>query len=374
MAIGTFHGGRTIAHLTGTNENQRVDIEQDVEGVNRMAVNSTGVVSVEQLFGKPGFAGGHFAIGTYLDCSGIGAVGDTIRIQIVAGCNPSLFPAVDVTYTIVAGDIAAINPETEVRDKIIILLNADVNFKKSWEASKVRNNGIVFITALLRAEVGDRGIIGDFVVSSTGTTVVTQQSTRIVRENTETELARSIDDPRQGILGITGSITIAPGALSNRVSIDARNGGSNAMNVNGTLLVPIIFSILADPIYDLYITEIRLHGVGNGIRFERFLNLNSSLVNGLSWNNKSDDLPVGFETIKTTDDLKSRFSSLGGWNLSVNSGGDHFLASKDLGFVTPLVIRKQGSFPIDDLISILVRDSLNQVSGLFLTVHGFRRI
>lgn len=374
MAISTFHGGRTITHLAGASEGARVDIEQDLEGVNRMAVNSTGVVSVEQLFGKPGFAGGHFAIGTYEDCSGVGAEGDEIRIQIAVGCDPVLFPPIDLTYTITASDVAGDEPEIEVRDNIVNMLNGDADFKKSWDASGVKDNGIVFIQAVVRAEVGDRGTLGDLAVTATGTTVVTLQSSRIVRENTETELARSIDDPRQGILGITGSISISPGALSNRIEVDALNGGSNDLTVNGSG-TPVEFSIDADPDFDIFITEIRLHGVDSGIRFERFLGRNSALSNGITFEIASDNLPVQIDPIKTTDDIKSRFSSLGGFDLHVQSGGDHVLGAQTYGFISPLVIRKSGTFsPLpDDVFKIIVNDNLSQISTLFLTAIGFKR-
>ena len=369
MAISSFHNGRTVTTITGSDGMNRVDVDL-VSGKRRMATDA--VVTVEQLFGRPGFAAAWFAIGDFDDCDGVGAAGDEIRIQIAAGCDPTEFPAIDLTYTIQASDVAAAFPEIEVRDNIIIMLNGDADFKSMWLAKDVKDNGIVFIESKFRAETGDRTIVGDFAVTPTGTTRTTIAFNVVLRRGTETELVRSIDDPRQGILGITGSITIAPGALSNRIEVDLLDGVNNDMSVNGSG-TPAAFRIEADPVFDLFFTQIRIHGADNGIKFGNFLGLNSALANGIQFDIKSDDLPVDIDPIHTTDDIKARFSSIGGFELDIQAGGDHVLGSLDFGFVTPIVIRAQGTFALDDYIEVSVNDNLSSITNLFTTVLGFKR-
>lgn len=370
MALSSFHNGRTISNIVGNDGLHRADVEL-ISGKKRLATNA--IVTVEQLFGRPGFSAAWFAIGTFEDCDGVGAAGDDIRIEIAVGCDATLFPAVDLTYTITAPDVAASQPEITVRDNIITALNADADFIKSWKAKDVQDNGIVVVESIHRAEIGDRIVAGDFKVTPTGTTTTTIAFDTVERRGTETELVRSIDDPRQGILGITGSISIAPGAISNRITVDAMDGVISDMSVNGSV-TPADYRIEADPVFDQFFTQIRLHGTDSGIRFQRFLGRNSILTNGLEFNVKSDDLPVELDSIFSTDDIKSRFSSLSGFNLNVQSGNDHFLGIDDFGFITPVVIRKQGTFATDDFIQVRVQDNLSQVSDLFLTALGFKRV
>lgn len=165
--------------------------------------------------------------------------------------------------------------------------------------------------------------------------------------------------------------TVTPTSVSNRFEVDAMNGGSNELDVNGGG-TPVTFSILAEVSFDLFITELRLHGIDGSIRFDRFLGKNNPLTNGIDFSIKSNDAPVGLDSIFTTADIKSRFASIGGWSLDPASGGDHFLASLSL-VANPLAIRKQGTFGTDDILSIIINDNLNNVDSLFLTAVGFKR-
>jgi len=348
------------------------DVDVELIGGKRKLITEA-TVTVEQLFGKPGFAGAWFALGTFADCAGIGSAGDTVRVQIVAGCPVANYPTVDYTYTIVAGDVAAARPEIAVRDNIVAGLNADANFKISFIAKVVKDNGIVFIESKIRGEMGDRPLVNDFLVTSTGTTVVTPSANNIMRVGTETELVRSLDDPRQGILGISGSLTITPGALSNRLEVDLLNAANNDFTVNGSG-TPVIFELLPDATYDLFITQLRLHGRSNGIKFGQFMNINSVLTNGITFDIKSGDEPVDLNPVKSTDDLKSRFASVGGFDLDVQAGGDHLLAALDFGTQTPLVLRKAGTFAVEDRLQLIVNDNLTTVTEMFATVIGFRRL
>lgn len=373
MAVSGFHNGRTITTITGNDGLNRVDVDL-VSGKRRMATDA--VVTVEQLFGKPGFAASWFAIGDFDDCNGVGAAGDEIRLEIAAGCDPVLFPAIDITYTITPADVAALEPEISVRDNFIAQLNSDMTFSSIFKADDVKDNGIIFIESKARAEAGDRIVPGDFAVTPTGTTTTTIAFDVVARRGTETELVRSIDDPRQGILGISGSVSVLPTSFPNRFNEDCREthpGGNNDLTVNGSG-TPVVFSVLPAVGFDTWVTEIRIHGLANGVKFGKFLNLNSKLTNGIVIDIKTDDVVTSIQEITSTDDLKARFSSVGGFDLDSQAGGDHVLATRALG-AFPFVIRADGAFGPgnNDYFNLTVQDNLSQVSELFCTVIGFER-
>jgi len=181
-----------------------------------------------------------------------------------------------------------------------------------------------------------------------------------------------IDTDLDGANRMSVESTVTPTSVSNRFEIDAENGGgSNELNINGGG-TPVTFSILAEATFDLFITELRLHGIDGGIRFDRFLGQNNPLTNGIDFSIKSNDAPVGFDSIFTTADIKARFATLGGWALDPAAGGDHFLGSLSL-VANPLAIRSQGTFGTDDVLSIIINDNLSNVDSLFLTAIGFKR-
>ena len=198
----------------------------------------------------------------------------------------------------------------------------------------------------------------------------------MLRRGTETELVRSIDDPRQGILGITGSVSVLPTGFPNRYGEDVRESwplGNNSLAVNGSG-TPRVFFVETLPDFDIFVTELRIHGLANGVKFGKFLNLNSTLTNGILIEIKTDDVLTDLLPIKSTDDLKARFASLGGFQLDVQAGGDHVLATRNLG-VFPFVLRATDTFGVgnDDFLTVTVRDGLAQIDELFFTVRGFLR-
>ncbi len=113
----------------------------------------------------------------------------------------------------------------------------------------------------------------------------------------------------------------------------------------------------------------RFHGSGNGIKYGQFLNINQPLNNGILIEIKSDDDSTAFPVIYATEDFKNRFCTGVQWNLSVQAGGDEFLAVFTPS--NPFPIRNQGAFAIDDYIQVTIRDNLGQVSTLELSIDGF---
>ena len=119
----------------------------------------------------------------------------------------------------------------------------------------------------------------------------------------------------------------------------------------------------------------RFHGLANGIKYGKFLNLNQTLSNGILVELQSDGVLSSFSLIKSTDDFKARWSSKGGWDLDVQSGNDHFLGIKDFNIAALPILKKQGTNPgPDDFIRITTQDNLNQVGELFFTAVGFKDI
>ena len=137
--------------IQGNDGNYCADVTLQ-NGIRRL--QTTGLVQIEELFGQDNIADTWFALGTFEDCSGIDSAGDQIRIQIAAGCDATENPAVDYTYTVTAADMSATFPEISVRDNIINGINNDTNFKKSWDADSIKDNGIVNISSIFRVELG----------------------------------------------------------------------------------------------------------------------------------------------------------------------------------------------------------------------------
>lgn len=356
-----------VVQITGNDELNTADVTFQN---GRWRLNTTGLVQIEQLFGQDDIADVWFAIGDFDDCNGVGSAGDTIRVQIVAGCNATEYPAVDVTYTVQASDVAADLPELAVRDGIVTALNADANFSTSWKAERIKDNGIVYITSEFRGEVGERPTTNDFTVTATGTTTVTPAFLDILRRGKSTSLARDPENPRVGVLGISGSVNVQASSVDNIFEQDLLDGSNNDLTVNGSG-TPVDFRLEAQAGFDLFIQEIRIHGLGNGIQFQKFLNLNSALTNGLEITLKSDDITSVFQLIKTTDDFKARWSSLGGFDLDIQSGADHVLATRRFPDTALPVLRSQGEFTTDDFLQLRVQDNLSGVNELFCTVVGF---
>ena len=367
--VGNRHDALNV-NIQGRDGNYGADVTLQ-NGFYRL--QTSGLVQIEELFGQDDIADTWFALGTFADCNGIDSAGDQIRIQIAAGCNATLNPAVDYTYTVTAADMSADVPELSVRDNIITGLNNDTNFEKSWDSDTVKDNGIVHISSIYRGEYGERPNPGDFSVTViTGSSVVTPAHDNVLRRGKTTSLARDPDNPRIGILGISGTVSVQASSIDNIFEQDLLNGASNDMAINGAG-TPQIFRLDALPDFDLFIEEIRFHGTGNGIKFGNFLNLNSPLSNGLDVVLRSDNTLNDFRNIFNTDDFKARWASLQGFELDVQAGRDHFVSTRVFPETALPVLRAAGTFATDDFITVTVQDNLNSVTELFCTIIGFKK-
>jgi hypothetical protein len=333
-----------------------------IDGQN--SIRTFGIQAIESLRGFDPQADVWFYIGTELNSTGAGAAGDTIRVQIAAGDNPAVYPSIDVTYTLVMDDAG---DEEQLALNLANFLNNSSPFNLLWRAQRIQGNGVVYITARKSGGQYERPNVNDFIVSSTGTTVVTRAYDSIIRRNKITGLARDPIDPRQGQLGIQGSVVQSEGDVTTRFQTVFPT-----LNVNASLATPSVFTISADTTEVRFVTSVVLSGRDNGIQFGRFLAENSTLVNGIQVSFKSNDSEVFRAPIRTTDDLLDLHAEdPDNFVLFFASGADKFTAVLEFG--VPLEIRPQGEFLIDDYLSISIRDNLTGVLQLRAIVSGFNR-
>jgi hypothetical protein len=301
--------------------------------------------------------------------------GDTVRVRIAAGPFPTAF-AIDYTYTVTAGDVAAANKEISVATNMVAGLNAIVNFAALWKASRIRDNAIVYISSKLYAEQGERPNMDDFRVDTTGTITATRAFDKIETKGKGTSLARDPADPRLGTIGVTGSVTSVPSEFGDIYLGSALNAGSASLLVNGSLVTPIDFTVNAIAGKNLWVRGMRFFGGAAGIKYGQFLKTNTPLTNGIAVTVKSNNNMKTLPLIKLTEDFKNRFAFGQGqtYLLEMIAAGDQFVAS--LVFDIPFPIYYQGAFGAgnDDYIKVSVRDDIRtSASSLEFSVLGFER-
>lgn len=350
----------------------------------RNALVTDASVTVEQVFGFDDFADSWVRIDTS------GAIGDTVRVQIAGFTDPTGserdMPAVDYTYTLISGDV---DKELILRDSIVAGLNNDANFiASSWKATVIKDNPIIHIGSKLIGEEGERPVSGDFIVTPTGTTTTSFQNSdndKFVRRGKQNSGARDPRDRRLVTIGISGEVQAVPGAAGDLFFQNATDngtpipdqGGTGDANllVNGSLATPIEFTIPADNEKDVFISEMRFFGGGNGIQYSNFLSKASSLTNGITVTIRSDEVDKMFFPLRATEDFKNKWSFGSGANfkLETPAGTDQFLAV--LQFENPFPLRKTGTFLSgDDFIKVEVRDNLTAgITELEFLAVGFKR-
>lgn len=342
------------------------------------ALQTSGLVQIDQLFGQDPQGTTFFYLGTKDDASGIGAAGDTIRVQIVAATPPLnlIYPAVDVTTTVTAAHVADDNPERAVATQICNDLDADTNFVNAqWQCTVMSDFSGVFINSRLYNEFGWR--VGCtlplkcFEVSSTGTTVVTEVYTTIEGRGFAAELQRSPNDPRKGVLAIAGSISINSQSVNNIISTDLvhpTNGAEMAFDYSVTAGNYEFFADVVNE-FDFFIQKISCFCQGNGIQLANYCSLNSSLSVPVIFSFVSEGTSTTFASIATTADYKHLFT-LGDatqYALDVPSGTDDLMAT---AVFSPPIVLLAGSA---DKITATINDNLSQLTSQKCRVFGFKR-
>jgi hypothetical protein len=343
---------------------------ETINGKNRALVDA--LVTVEEIFGQDPTPD------SYIEIDAAGAIGDTIRLEIDATAADSTSPdsdaaAFDETYTLVAGDVG---DELQLRDNFIAYMNAQAGAALSFIAfQSAKDIPTVHVTSTKRSLTGEfyeRTGVASFKSTTTGTTVTTDGFDNFKSRGKPTLLARDPDSPHKlGIL--SGSFQIQPGAVSDRFELELVNTVSpfdGAMNVDGSS-TPVVFELPAIADFSQFVTAIIVHGLDNGIKLQNFLGQNSALTNGLTWSLQSNEQAFTFPNIDSTREIK-RFATAAGWSLDIEASADDALAIKDFG-LTPIEIKKAGSFTTDDFIQITVNDDLTNVTDLRVIAIGFKR-
>lgn len=325
-------------------------------------------VTVNSLRGFDPIADTWFFIGTELDSQGVGAAGDTVRVQIAAGDNASILPSVDVTTNVLANDT-----EEDLATRIVNNLNGDANFTLNFFARLIDSpSATVYITSRFPGPGYERPNVDDFQVTTTGTTVVTRAFQNIIRRQKNTSLARDPANPTLGVLGISGTVQAGAGEVTGRIVEFAKNAGSSDLRVNGSV-TPVDFTVPASSTKQRFITSIRFEALGNGIQFTKFLSIVGTLTNGVLLTLRSNNSQIDFPAIKATEDFASYFS-LGAANFDLYdvAGTDYFRAT--LTFEAPFQIYKAGTFATDDFIQVRIRDNLSAGLSRFQCIaFGFER-
>jgi hypothetical protein len=174
--------------VDGTNPAYAAIVTQD----GRLKTDS--IVTIEETFGYDNFAD-HWVL-----WQTVGSIGGTIRYRIQGGASG------DVTYTVTALD----TDKYELAKHIAAALNANSLFTTKWFA-KVFNE-IVFIIAKLEGERGEAPLIGDVLITMTGSPPATYMldsdfQDRIIRRSKTAVITPSLTDNRIGVLGVQGEVS-----------------------------------------------------------------------------------------------------------------------------------------------------------------------
>jgi len=163
--------------------------------------------------------------------------------------------------------------------------------------------------------------------------------------------------------------SIVPQVLGNRFTYFAENLGSRDLNIDGSV-TPVEFIINADVVGDLVVNSLIFEAFAGGIKIDKFLSLNASLTNGILIEVKSSDTVFQFEPIKNTIEFDSLFANGAGRSYEIvdASGNDSMVAR--FGPQSPFLIKKQGSFVIDDYIKVIIRDDIDSVNSLRFLAEG----
>lgn len=329
---------------------RRVQTKVRGDGLVAMATDAT--VVVETTFGQDQQPDSYFKI---IDTGGAGT---TWTIDIAGtSVDPSIpdrdVPAYQKIFTVQAGEVG---DEIKLRDRMIQELNADNTFRNAvfLKAEKSTDRAIIHIFSekfTLSGEFYERPLAGDFNVTIGGTPgngVVVVGFDNLISRPKAVSITKDFDSPhRLGLFGITGQVFVTAKELSDLFVAPATLDGLGVvtdMSVNGAV-TPKDFIIPASTTTDLFIEELRIFGQGNGIQFKNWLAGNQPLTNGLSIEIQSDNIVTLLPLLKTTADIKNKFSfgqGATGFSLDIASGRDDVIGV--FTFANPFILRVQGTF------------------------------
>ena len=325
---------------------------------------------------------------SYFKVLNTGAEGTTWTIFIDGTNNDPSNPDRDLpSYTkIFTVLLAEVGDELKFRDRMVQELNQDIIFKDTvfLKAQRVTDRATVHIYSKKFSASGEfyeRPLAGSFAVTVSGDGVPFLGFDNLISRSKPVTIATDIESPhRLGLFGITGSVSVTAGSLSDlyiqEVTDDGTPTGSTDLRVNATVANPTEFFIATVIEKDLFVEMLMFDAQANGIKFGNFLGQNSALTDPILVEIKSDDTITQFPPIYTTEDFKNVFAALSGtggnFHLDVQPGSDEMVAI--LKFDNPFIIRATGTFTIDDYVRVTIQDNtLQGVGRLKFRVKGFEK-
>lgn len=369
-----------IRSMFVTDPNSGLQAEVVVAGGRARLATDSNISSVNVPLGKDPIPDTWFKILT------AGAIGDTVRVQIAATNNDSTtpdrdLPAVDVTYTLVAADVGN---ERKLAENIVNALEANANFKNAlFEADVIDGDkrAVIHISCVefsMNGEFHERPLVGDFSVTTTGSTQVLVETDyqRIVSRAKEVSLGRDPRNPhRLGVQTISGTVIVRADDVSVLIEEFATTATLlKSLAVDGSS-TPVVFNITANPAGgdNKVIEVLKMYGTDTNIKVgeTNFLGGNSALANGILIQIIKDNVTSQFRVLKTTNDILARMASSPEKNKIINqSGGDFIEAVFDLVDRNTQLVLKAGT---TDSIKVTVRDNLSPRNSLFFVAEGFLR-
>jgi len=377
----------TTSEISGTDSlgnYRKVGTKVRTDGLIALVTDAT--VVVESTFGFDQNPDSYFKV---LNTGGAG----TTWTIFVAGTNndPSTpdrdlppFTKVFTVLPVEEGD------ELKFRDRMVQELNQDPIFKDTvfLKAQRVTDRATVHIYSKKFSASGEfyeRPLAGAFTVTIGGTPgdgVPFVGFDNLISRSKPVTIATDIESPhRLGLFGITGSVSVTAGSLSDlyiqEVTADGTPNGSTDLRVSGaTVANPSEFFIATVIEKDLFVEMLMFDAQANGVKFGNFLGQNSPLDDPILVEIKSDDTITQFPPIYTTEDFKNVFAALSGtggnFHLDVQPGADEVVSI--LKFDNPFIIRATGTFSIDDYVKVTIQDNtLQGISRLKFRVKGFEK-
>lgn len=350
------------------------EIQIDLEaGVRRLQTSAT--VTVEEIFGQDPQGTDYAALGTIPDANGLqnANANDNICTYIPEAVEPldKIYPAVNVCTTITATMLNSNSPEHELMEQHCDDLKADDDFQSAeWDCEVIKDFSGLHINSELFNEFGERNTWS--ITPSSPYIDINYGFQALERRGKPTELARSPNDPRQGILAISGQVSVTPGAIADQFQVHAINDVyGKDMTVDGSA-TPVNFRVACDNDSEQWITSLRFWAADNGIKFGQFLAINMPLSNGINVEIRSGNTVRTYlaEVIRVTEDFQAHFSSpINLFSIHVQAGRDLIVA--EVNIQNPFVLEPCGTHAENDYIQVTISDNLTSILDLEFLVFGF---
>lgn len=317
-----------------------------------------------------------------------GSIGDTVILTVKATAKDSTAPDRDIalftdTYTLIAEDAG---DEQKLCDNLANFYNGLAAFTDDAlleatsidEGEDVGGRAVFHVSSTkfsLNGEFFERPNPNDVLITTTGTTVITQDTahTSLVSRAKEVSLARDPDNKhRLGVQSVSGTVKSIADSIEKIYKEFALDGAVKDMAVDGST-TPLVYSINADVLGgETKIIEVfKFYGNDGNIKVNggRFLGTGFTLTNGILVEITKNGVTREFENIKSTVDMLAAFSTgPADEDVTGQSGGDFFYSVFDLVSRNIQIELKAGS---TDKIVVTIRDDISSVDSMFFRVEGF---